>query len=65
MTQLTYTEETVPIDLLKEDAELRSLVPPNNMRDQIAASIAKNGQTLPIDVDEDYTIIDGYTRVEI
>ena len=65
MSELSYVEEKVPIDMLKEDQELKSLVPPNNMKDQLASSIAKNGQTLPIDVDEDYVILDGYTRVSI
>ena len=65
MSELSYVEEKVPIDMLKEDQELKSIVPPNNMKDQLASSIAKNGQTLPIDVDEDYVILDGYTRVSI
>ncbi|BDC18240.1 ParB N-terminal domain-containing protein [Acidianus sp. HS-5] len=62
---LSYTEEIVPIERLKEDEEFRSLVPPNNMKEQLASSIAKNGQTLPIDVDSDYVILDGYTRISI
>ncbi|BAB65212.1 hypothetical protein STK_02502 [Sulfurisphaera tokodaii str. 7] len=62
---LSYTEEIVPIERIKEDDEFKSLVPPNNMKEQLASSIAKNGQTLPIDVDEDYVILDGYTRVSI
>ena len=65
MTELTYTEEVVPIEKLKEDEEFRSLVPPNNMKEQLVSSIVKNGQTLPIDVDSDYVILDGYTRVSI
>jgi ParB-like chromosome segregation protein Spo0J len=65
MTELTYTEEIVPIEKLREDEEFRSLVPPNNMKEQLVSSIAKNGQTLPIDVDSDYVILDGYTRVSI
>ncbi|BAB66377.1 hypothetical protein STK_13180 [Sulfurisphaera tokodaii str. 7] len=62
---LSYSEEVIPIEKLKEDEEFKSLVPPNNMKEQLASSIAKNGQTLPIDVDEDYVILDGYTRVSI
>ncbi|WP_062088584.1 ParB N-terminal domain-containing protein [Sulfolobus acidocaldarius] len=65
MTELTYTEEVVPIEKLREDEEFRSLVPPNNMKEQLISSIAKNGQTLPIDVDSSYIILDGYTRFEI
>ena len=65
MTELTYTEEVVPIEKLREDEEFRSLVPPNNMKEQLVSSIVKNGQTLPIDVDSDYVILDGYTRVSI
>jgi len=65
MTELTYTEEVVPIEKLREDEELRSLVPPNNMKEQIVSSITKNGQTLPIDVDSGYIILDGYTRFQI
>ena len=65
MTELTYTEEIVPIEKLREDEEFRSLVPPNNMKEQLVSSIAKNGQTLPIDVDSSYIILDGYTRFQI
>ncbi|ACP55425.1 ParB N-terminal domain-containing protein [Saccharolobus islandicus] len=65
MTELTYTEEIVPIEKLREDEEFRSLVPPNNMKEQLVSSITKNGQTLPIDVDAEYIILDGYTRVSI
>jgi len=62
---LSYSEEIVPIEKLKEDDEFKTLVPPNNMKEQLVSSIAKNGQTLPIDVDSDYVILDGYTRVSI
>ncbi|ADX82319.1 chromosome partitioning protein ParB [Sulfolobus islandicus] len=62
---LSYNEEVVPIEKLKEDEEFKSLVPPNNMKEQLTSSIVKNGQTLPIDVDSDYVILDGYTRVSI
>ncbi|MCI4396183.1 MAG: ParB N-terminal domain-containing protein [Thermoprotei archaeon] len=62
---LSYIEEHVPIEKLRVDEEFKSLVPPNNMREQLASSLAKNGQTLPIDVDSDYIILDGYTRFEI
>jgi hypothetical protein len=65
MTELTYTEEVVPIEKLREDEEFRSLVPPNNMKEQLISSITKNGQTLPIDVDSSYIILDGYTRFQI
>ena len=65
MTELTYTEEVVSIEKLKEDDEFKALVPPNNMKEQLASSIIKNGQTLPIDVDLDYIILDGYTRFQI
>ncbi|ACP36078.1 ParB domain protein nuclease [Sulfolobus islandicus L.S.2.15] len=65
MTELTYTEEIVPIEKLREDEEFRSLVPPNNMKEQLTSSIIKNGQTLPIDVDSDNVILDGYTRASI
>ena len=62
---LSYNEEVVPIEKLREDEEFRSLVPPNNMKEQLVSSITKNGQTLPIDVDSDYVILDGYTRIQI
>ncbi|MFP3219018.1 MAG: ParB N-terminal domain-containing protein [Acidianus sp.] len=62
---LSYNEEVVPIEKLREDEELRSLVPPNNMKEQLVSSITKNGQTLPIDVDSSYIILDGYTRFQI
>ena len=64
-TSLSYVEEVVPIEWLKEDAEFKYLVPPNNMRGQLASSISKNGQLVPIDVDSDYVILDGYTRASI
>jgi len=65
IASLSYVEEVVPIEWLKEDAEFKSLVPPNNMREQLVSSIAKNGQLIPIDVDSDFVILDGYTRVSI
>lgn len=63
--RLTYVEEVVPITKLKEDVELKSLIPPNNMKKYIEESIRDNGQTLGIEVDNDYVIIDGYTRFQI
>jgi hypothetical protein len=62
---LSYVEEIVPIEKLKEDDEFKSLVPPNNMRQELASSIMKNGQLVPLDVDSDYIILDGYTRASI
>jgi len=62
---LSYSEEIVSIEQLKEDEEFKTLVPPNNMKGQLISSIAKNGQTLPIDVDSSYIILDGYTRFQI
>lgn len=41
---LSYVEEIVPIEKLKVDDEFKSLIPPNNMREQLVASIRKNGQ---------------------
>ena len=64
-TRLSSTEETVPISMLKEDEELKSIIPPNNMRNFIEKSIEENGQPIPIEVDSDYVIIDGYTRFQI
>ena len=61
----SYVEEMVSIATIKQDDRLRNLVPANNMREQLVASISKNGQTLPIDVDQDYVVLDGYTRLEI
>jgi len=62
---LSYSEEIVSIEQLKEDEEFKTLVPPNNMKEQLVSSIAKNGQTLPIDVDSSYIVLDGYTRFQI
>jgi ParB-like chromosome segregation protein Spo0J len=62
---LSYVEEIVPIEKLKVDDEFKSLVPPNNMREELASSIRKNGQLIPLDVDLDYIVLDGHTRAEI
>jgi ParB-like chromosome segregation protein Spo0J len=53
------------MEQLKEDEEFRSLVQPNNMKEQLVSSITKNGRTLPIDVDAEYIVLDGYTRFQI
>jgi ParB-like chromosome segregation protein Spo0J len=62
---LSYVEEIVPIEKLKVGDEFKSLVPPNNMREELASSIRKNGQLIPLDVDSDYIVLDGHTRAEI
>jgi len=62
---LSYVEEIVPIEKLKVDDEFKSLIPPNNMREQLVASIRKNGQLVPLDVDLDYIVLDGNTRADI
>jgi ParB-like chromosome segregation protein Spo0J len=64
-TNLSYVEEIIPIEKLKEDDEFKSLVPPNNMREELASSIRKNGQLIPLDVDSDYIVLDGHTRATI
>jgi ParB family chromosome partitioning protein len=40
---LSYVKEIVPIEKLREDEEFRSLVLPNNMKEQIISSLSKNG----------------------
>ena len=53
------------MEQLEEDEEFRSLVQPNNMKEQLVSSITKDGRTLPIDVDAEYIVLDGYTRFQI
>jgi hypothetical protein len=42
MTELTYNEEVVPIEKLTEDEEFKSLVPPNNSREDLEKSLKEN-----------------------
>ena len=65
MTELTYTEEVVPIEKLKEDDEFKTLVPPNNSREDLEKSLREKSQIFPLIADRNYVLIDGYTRLDI
>jgi len=65
MTELTYTEEVVPIEKLKEDEEFKTLVPPNNSREDLEKSLREKSQIFPLIADRNYVLIDGYTRLDI
>jgi len=65
MTELTYTEEVVPIEKLKEDDEFKTLVPSNNSREDLEKSLREKSQIFPLIADRNYVLIDGYTRLDI
>ena len=65
MTELTYTEEIVSIEQLKEDEEFKTLVPPNNSREDLEKSLREKSQIFPLIADRNYVLIDGYTRLDI
>uniref|UniRef100_UPI0007E529FD ParB domain protein nuclease n=1 Tax=Saccharolobus solfataricus (strain 98/2) TaxID=555311 RepID=UPI0007E529FD len=65
MTELTYTEEVVSIEKLKEDDEFKTLVPSNNSREDLEKSLREKSQIFPLIADRDYVLIDGYTRLDI
>jgi len=62
---LSYKEEVVDINKLKEDEELKTLVPPNNSAGDLEESLKENSQIFPLIVDRNYVLIDGYTRLSI
>lgn len=65
MTELTYTEEVVPIEKLTEDEEFKGLVPPNNSKEDLEKSLKEKSQIFPLITDKNYVVIDGYTRLDI
>jgi len=65
MTELTYTEEVVPIEKITEDEEFKSLVPPNNSKEDLEKSLKEKSQIFPLITDKNYVVIDGYTRLDI
>lgn len=62
---LSYSEEIVPIEKLKEDDEFKTLVPPNNSREDLEKSLREKSQIFPLIADRNYVLIDGYTRLDI
>jgi len=62
---LSYSEEVVPIEKLKEDDEFKTLVPPNNSREDLEKSLREKSQIFPLIADRNYVLIDGYTRLDI
>ena len=65
MNKFNHVVETVPITMIKEDEEFKSIMPPNNSADDIEKSLRDNSQIQPLAVDKNYVLIDGYTRLEI
>ena len=65
MSKFNHVVETVPIMMIKEDEEFKSIMPPNNSADDIEKSLRDNSQIQPLAVDKNYVLIDGYTRLEI
>ncbi|BDB97470.1 ParB N-terminal domain-containing protein [Saccharolobus caldissimus] len=55
----------VSIDIIKEVEEFKNFVPENNMYDKIKEDIAKNGIKVPLIVNQNYELINGYTRLKI
>ncbi len=55
----------VSIDIIKEVEEFKSFIPENNMYDKIKEDIAKNGIKVPLIVNQNYELINGYTRLKI
>ena len=62
---LSYNEEAVPIEKLTEDEEFKSLVPPNNSKEDLEKSLKEKSQIFPLITDKNYVVIDGYTRLDI
>ncbi|MBB5255177.1 hypothetical protein [Sulfurisphaera ohwakuensis] len=62
---LSYIEEVVPIERLKEDEEFKTLVPSNNSREDLEKSLREKSQIFPLITDRNYVLIDGYTRLDI
>ena len=62
---LSYTEEVLPIETIKEDEEFKSLVPPNNSKEDLERSLKEKSQIFPLITDKNYVLIDGHTRLDI
>jgi len=60
-----YKEEEVDINKIKEDEQLKTLVPPNNSVGDLEESLKENSQIFPLIVDRNYVLVDGYTRLSI
>ncbi|MEM4114566.1 MAG: ParB N-terminal domain-containing protein [Saccharolobus sp.] len=57
--------KTISIDLIKEVEEFKNFIPENNMYDKIKEDIAKNGIKVPLIANQNYELINGYTRLKI
>lgn len=55
----------VNIDDIKEVPEYKELLPENNSYEEIKGSIQQFGFLVPITVNNNYEILDGYTRYKI
>jgi len=55
----------VSIDDIKEVPEYKELIPENNSYEEIKKSIQQMGLLVPITVNNNYEILDGYTRYKI
>nr|WP_011229467.1 ParB N-terminal domain-containing protein [Sulfolobus sp. NOB8H2]CAA09155.1 hypothetical protein [Sulfolobus sp. NOB8H2] len=64
MSKLKEYKE-ISIEEIKEVEEFKNFVPENNMYDKIKEDIAKNGIKVPLIVNQNYELINGYTRLKI
>ncbi|ADB88729.1 ParB N-terminal domain-containing protein [Saccharolobus islandicus] len=64
MSKLKEYKE-IPIEEIKEVDEFKTFIPENNMYDKIKEDIAKNGIKVPLIVNQNYELINGYTRLKI
>ncbi|ACR42231.1 ParB N-terminal domain-containing protein [Saccharolobus islandicus] len=64
MSKLKEYKE-VSIEEIKEVEEFKNFIPENNMYDKIKEDIAKNGIKVPLIVNQNYELINGYTRLKI
>jgi hypothetical protein len=64
MSKLKEYKE-ISIEEIKEVDEFRAFIPENNMYDKIKEDIAKNGIKVPLIVNQNYELINGYTRLKI
>jgi len=64
MSKLKEYKE-ISIEEIKEVDEFRTFIPENNMYDKIKEDIAKNGIKVPLIVNQNYELINGYTRLKI
>ena len=64
MSKLKEYKE-ISIEEIKEVDEFRAFIPENNMYDKIKEDISKNGIKVPLIVNQNYELINGYTRLKI